>query len=280
MAVFSVYLVTNSLNNKVYVGKTGNSVADRWTDHKSNARRGRAKGALYSAMRKYGEHNFTVETVMQFPTVGEANCGERRCILLMSSHLKEYGYNLTWGGDGVMITPPVILEMARKRNTRERKFLDKYLTHSCCEKFYFGPKITSPLLRARLSRVRKGRFGGDKHPMYGKQHTPETAERIRQANLGRTPWNKGIPFSEESRVRMSEAQFKFHEDRPDVKEKIKQSVSELWKNPEFRAKMKVSQDARYVREQAEGKIEIASPQIKERRRLKAQTQRAKRGICA
>lgn len=50
---------------------------------------------------------------------------------------------------------------------------------------------------------------GENNPFYGKHHTAEAIERSRQANLGRTPWNKGmkgvIHHTDETRAKMREA---------------------------------------------------------------------------
>lgn len=39
-------------------------------------------------------------------------------------------------------------------------------------------------------------FKGDKNPMYGKHHSKEALEKIRQANLGRIPYNKNKSLEE------------------------------------------------------------------------------------
>ena len=49
---------------------------------------------------------------------------------------------------------------------------------------------------AKLSASAKARYSGDGNPMYGKHHSPETIEKIRQKNLGKKA-------SEETRAKMS-----------------------------------------------------------------------------
>lgn len=39
----------------------------------------------------------------------------------------------------------------------------------------------------------------------GHVNSPETREKIRQKALGRTPWNKGIPHTEEAKQKMKES---------------------------------------------------------------------------
>ena len=43
---------------------------------------------------------------------------------------------------------------------------------------------------------------GENNPFYGKHQTAEAIEKSRQANLGRTPWNKGITLSEEAKAQI------------------------------------------------------------------------------
>jgi len=42
-------------------------------------------------------------------------------------------------------------------------------------------------------------ISGEKNPHYGKKHTEEAKEKIRQARLGKSSWNKGIPCSDEQK---------------------------------------------------------------------------------
>lgn len=67
--MYFAYLITNNVNQKVYIGITINP-KERWQRHQSNARNEasiRGKGTyLYNAIRKYGIKNFTFEVVKEF----------------------------------------------------------------------------------------------------------------------------------------------------------------------------------------------------------------------
>ena len=73
--MYYAYLITNNVNQKVYVGITINPT-ERWQRHQSNARNEasiKGKGTyLYNAMRKHGIENFTFEVVKEF--VKELDC--------------------------------------------------------------------------------------------------------------------------------------------------------------------------------------------------------------
>ena len=53
-----VYLITNTVNGKVYVGQTINGLSKRWKGHKNDVRNG-SQNPLHRAIRKYGERDGT-----------------------------------------------------------------------------------------------------------------------------------------------------------------------------------------------------------------------------
>ena len=47
------------------------------------------------------------------------------------------------------------------------------------------------------------KYIGENNPFYGKSHTKETKQRIRDKLKGRIPWNKGKKYSEKTRLKIS-----------------------------------------------------------------------------
>lgn len=92
----AIYKITNILNDKVYIGQSNNP-QHRWIAHKSHAHNEEYIGssALYNAMRKYGEDNFTFEIIGWYENYNEK---EKYYIKLYNSMIP-YGYNLTEGGE-------------------------------------------------------------------------------------------------------------------------------------------------------------------------------------
>lgn len=84
-----IYLVTNNVNGKRYIGKTTQAIEKRWYQHCKNAEYG-IDTYLYRAIRKYGKDNFTVEVLCEGLDDEE--------ILMIEHHSPEY--NMTKGGDG------------------------------------------------------------------------------------------------------------------------------------------------------------------------------------
>lgn len=102
-----VYLVTNTVTRKKYVGQTTTSVERRWIQHLSSAKKG-STYAIHQAIRKYGKGSFTVECLERVEgCYSDLLAAEVRCIQAQDC-LTPKGYNLTPGGEGVDFSDPVI----------------------------------------------------------------------------------------------------------------------------------------------------------------------------
>lgn len=58
--------------------------------------------------------------------------------------------------------------------------------------------------KKKISESRKGKYGGEDNPFYGKHHTEEAKRKISEAHKGKSIW-KGKHHSEESKRKNSEA---------------------------------------------------------------------------
>ena len=71
-----IYKITNKINDKIYVGKTLDTIENRWREHKNDYQKRRnEKRPLYSAMRKYGIDNFFIEKIEEC-SIDEINSRE------------------------------------------------------------------------------------------------------------------------------------------------------------------------------------------------------------
>ena len=93
-----IYKIQNKTNNKVYIGKTVNSIQERWLEHIDEASRG-DNTLLHKAITKYGQDGFYVDKVEECPCE-LLNEKEIYYIALFHSHMSEGGYNMTYGGEG------------------------------------------------------------------------------------------------------------------------------------------------------------------------------------
>ncbi len=154
-AIFSIYKITNTINNKSYVGFTSQAVNKRWNNHISDSRK--SSRAFPAAVRKYGKDNFVVETLYQSTEFSHTlDIMEEHFIRSHNTHIRGgQGYNLNYGGNGhygLQHKAPMSLE---HRN-----------------------KIRQAHLGKSLSEEHKAKIavGGT-----GRKHTPETITKMEQA---------------------------------------------------------------------------------------------------
>ena len=93
-----IYVITNDINGKQYVGKTNDTIENRYEQHlRDRKKRKCEKRPLYSAMNKYGVEHFSIEELEECSSE-EAPTREAYWIDKLNTY--HYGYNATRGGDG------------------------------------------------------------------------------------------------------------------------------------------------------------------------------------
>lgn len=109
---FKIYICTCLINGKVYVGQTCARLAKRiWTHFNGKYQ----SGSFQRALRKHGASSFDWQVVVEVSSKEESDSMERAWILALRSHIPEFGYNLTLGGDGTVGHVPTE-ETRRKRS--------------------------------------------------------------------------------------------------------------------------------------------------------------------
>lgn len=193
-----IYLVTNIINNKQYVGQTIQTIEKRWRCHQTKGH------ALFCAIKKYGVHNFTIEQLDIANNIEELNIKEQEWIRKLNS-VAPNGYNLRLGGDSG----------GRHSNETKEKISKAGMGRVVSEK-------TKLLKREQMSGEKNPMFG--KTPNLGKHHSEETklkistsgkgkkrseetCKRIGESKKGVSGWKKGLTFGHESNRKN---QFEFH----------------------------------------------------------------------
>jgi group I intron endonuclease len=165
---YTVYIHTNKINNKAYIGITGKNVKQRWG---KNGYRYKSNKHFWSAICKYKWENFEHIIFMTNLTQEEACHIEQLLIALYNTNNVAYGYNVSSGGE------------------------NGFCGCHCSEE-----------QRQKKSEAMKGLYIGEKNPMYGvspkermdketydhwkkniqdRMSSEETKEKLRQANLGK-----------------------------------------------------------------------------------------------
>lgn len=99
--IFSIYKITNIINNKIYIGKTSN-VNKRWKQHIkiSVTKEKKAYQYLHKSINKYGIDNFRIEVLETNLNEFDAFEKEKFWIQNFNSNDFNIGMNLTNGGEG------------------------------------------------------------------------------------------------------------------------------------------------------------------------------------
>jgi group I intron endonuclease len=121
----SIYKITNSKNNKIYIGQTVGDVNKRFKKHLSQINCKNVCSALYSAFSKYGKENFIIETIVN----GDYTKEELNELEVF--YIKEYnsmspnGYNLQSGGNSFIVAESVKIQISESLKGREITWKDK-----------------------------------------------------------------------------------------------------------------------------------------------------------
>ena len=91
--VCSIYKIVNSINEKVYVGQTWNTIDDRFKKHKYSSNN---CVKLKNAFDKYGRENFSIELLTVCSTQEVADCLES--FFIEKYNTLNNGYNVNEGG--------------------------------------------------------------------------------------------------------------------------------------------------------------------------------------
>jgi len=95
--MYTIYKITNTINNKIYVGLTRQSIQKRLKQHLWDDRN---NSAIHKGIVKYGIENFTIEPILDgISSVEEAGAWEVFLIDSFDSTNKNIGYNISKGGN-------------------------------------------------------------------------------------------------------------------------------------------------------------------------------------
>lgn len=96
-----IYVITNDVNGKQYVGKTDWTIEKRFKEHiKDKTKRSFEKRPLYDAMNKYGIEHFSIKQLEQ---CNDFIVNEREIYWINKLDTYKNGYNATLGGDGKIL---------------------------------------------------------------------------------------------------------------------------------------------------------------------------------
>ena len=197
--MITIYMHTNALNGKSYVGQTAQHLERR-------IRRGfigyKGSVALKNAIDKYGVGAFTTQILCYVENIDEANRVESSLIESYNT-LAPNGYNLHSGGRNGYFCEETKRKIGKAIKGRKH-------TESTRKKISEGNKgkTVSDETRNKISKANKGR-----------KLTPEHKRKLSESRKGKTAWNKGKPMLEVTKQKLSESN-KGRKLTPEQREKI------------------------------------------------------------
>ncbi|HEY5268579.1 MAG TPA: GIY-YIG nuclease family protein [Candidatus Saccharimonadales bacterium] len=165
MKHYIIYRILNLINLKSYIGISSN-YRRRWKGHIKSMNW--SEFPLPNAMRKYGLENFKFEIIYEANSVEQMKILETHFIIMYNSFKKNWGYNQTWGGDGI-----TGYKFTEEQNEKNRQMM-------LGNQWALGNHHT-PEQKEQWSKDRKGKKNSSSHN-----------EAISLGMKGRIAWNKGL----------------------------------------------------------------------------------------
>lgn len=198
--IYGIYSIRNIINNKKYIGKSSN-VYKRWKQHIYNSNTKNPPCHIHRAIKHYGLENFEfqVEFLLdsdcefkKLQTVEEKDrymsLLENYVIITFKTYNPAFGYNATYGGEGVACTS----ETKNKISIAQKKRLKDKRNHPYFNKpgAFLGRKHTEEAKKA-ISENNKG-----KRKNLTEQQKKTVSEKRKIFNTGRK-WYYNIKTGQE-----------------------------------------------------------------------------------
>lgn len=187
-----IYKTTNIINGKIYIGQDSNN----------NPKYIGSGKILKKAIKNYGKENFKKEIIEYCTSITDLNEKEIYWIKFYNSTDKNIGYNIAHGGyinlHKIGSTHSDEVKNKMKDSWAKRK-LDPEFVHNMT-----GFKHSAET-KQKYSDDRIGKLTGEKNGMYGKQHTDEAKEKMKNPKFGSDNGMYGKQHTDEAKKKISEA---------------------------------------------------------------------------
>jgi group I intron endonuclease len=200
--MIGIYKITNTINNKVYIGQSID-IERRW---KKESKLNGINQHLRSSFQKYGIENFKFEVLVECEDV-DLDRLEIYWIDFYNSTDRTCGYNKNSGGSNGIPNEETRKKQSDAHKGKPSYNLGKKASEESKKKMSESHKKMTDETKRKMSESMKGKrlsddtkrkigekLKGNKHAL-GYKHTPEAIEKIR---------HKSINLSEETRKKLSD----------------------------------------------------------------------------
>lgn len=197
--MFYVYKIINNINGKVYIGKTSD-ISTRWRKHVNQALSDKLPSYyLHNSIAKYGPENFSIIELGQYHIEQDAFVAEAAFIKQYSSTNRSLGMNIAEGGQGpsgFKHSEKTKRHLSRvcsgwKHTEETKRKISKSLigikrSPETIEKMRQANlgKTLSDETKKKLSDIKRQTTKGEGNGFYGKTHSEETKQILRDKCAG------------------------------------------------------------------------------------------------
>lgn len=174
--MYTLYKITNTVNNKSYIGITKLTVDQRWQRHKSSAIN--PKVPFHCAIAKYSPSAFSLEVLTTHTDRKIIGLLEEDAIQQHQTHITHHGYNVAKGGYGGDLGAEANakrLYTIKNKSTEEKERIREKLRAAAAGK-------TKENNLGRRSQAEK--MKGNTHRT-GIPHSDEVRDKITKSNTGK-----------------------------------------------------------------------------------------------
>lgn len=192
-----IYKITNNITGKSYIGQTQFFLEFRWKQHLCESRINRKPNKFRNAIRKYGIECWKFEIIEVVECFDDLNKKEQYWISFFDA--MKCGYNSTSGGEGGRIISNETKEkirighLGRKSPLRgvprseetKRKISETKTGRRSPSTILLNKSRTGiPHTKEHNKKISKALLG-TKNSFFGRKHSEETKERIRQTQINK-----------------------------------------------------------------------------------------------
>lgn len=172
-----IYSLTSRTTGKIYIGRTID-IDRRMKDHEKKANSG-SRTKFYEAIREYGLNDFDLSIIED--GVPECELDEKEIYYINIYNTVNDGYNTTIGGKGTVgyvFTEEDKIKISRASTGRE---VSKEVRDRISESQ--KGKIIPEETKMKQSEFWKGKRKGPENNFYGKKHTKESLDKMKESTL-------------------------------------------------------------------------------------------------